>query len=80
MAKNEKLGGATANVSRDFQAEQDASALTRAQAVRLDEKRHQKALKHMKKKTGSIQAAVDMEEKARKGLKAAFPADNPGSY
>jgi hypothetical protein len=73
--KTDKLGGATANMDDDFKAEQDASALTNAQEIRLDEKRHQAALKHMKKKSGSVQAAVDMEEKVKKGLAAAFPKD-----
>jgi hypothetical protein len=72
-----KLGGATANVSKEFQAEADAQHLTEAQGIRLDEKRHQAALKHMKKKSGSIQGAVDMEMKVKKGLAAAFPKDDP---
>jgi hypothetical protein len=69
------LGGATANVSDDFQAEQDAHHLTKAQEIRLDEKRHQAALKHLKAKAGSIQGAVDMEAKVKKGLAAAFPKE-----
>lgn len=64
-----------AEPKEDFQAEEDARALTSAQEIRLDEKRHQCALKCMKKKSGSIQAAVDMEEKVKKGLAAAFPED-----
>lgn len=72
MAKTEK-GGATANVSAPFQAEDDARALTNAQEVRIDEKRHQGAIKHLKGKAGSVQAAIKMEEKVKKGLKAAFP-------
>jgi hypothetical protein len=73
MAKKQPLGGATANTPDDFQAEDDARHLTEAQNIRLDEKRHQAALKHMKKKAGSIQAAVDLEAKVKKGLDAAFP-------
>jgi hypothetical protein len=74
MAKT-KLGGATANVPDDYQAEDDARHLTTAQEIRLDEKRHQAAMRHMKKKSGSIQATVDLEAKVKKGLKAAFPRD-----
>jgi hypothetical protein len=74
MAKKQALGGATADTPDDFQAEDDARHLTEAQNVRLNEKRHQAALKHMKKKAGSIQAAVDLETKVKKGLAAAFPA------
>jgi hypothetical protein len=75
MKADKKQGGATTNVSKDFRAQMDAYALTKAQGIRLDEKRHQAALKHMKGKQGSIQASIDMEAKARKGLAAAFPAD-----
>jgi hypothetical protein len=79
MAKKETEGGATANVGSDFRAKMDAYALQKAQGIRLDEKRHQCALKHMKKKSGSIQAAVDLEHKVKKGLAAAFPKDeDPG--
>jgi hypothetical protein len=75
-----KLGGATANVPDDFQAEDDARHLTEAQTIRLDAKRHQAALRHMKKKAGSIQGAVDMEAKAKTGLAKAFPKDKePGA-
>lgn len=70
-----KLGGATANVNTDFRARMDAHALTQAQNIRLDEKRHQAALKHMKKKAGSVLAAADMEVKVKKGLAAAFPKE-----
>jgi hypothetical protein len=75
VAKKTGLGGATANVDDDFRAEEDARALTSAQEIRLDEKRHQRALKHMTKKAGSVQAAVDLENKVKKGLAAAFPKD-----
>ena len=75
MAKSTKLGGATANVGGDFRAKMDAAALVRAQGIRLDDKRHKAALNHMKKKHGSIQAAVDLEAKCKKGLAAAFPKD-----
>jgi hypothetical protein len=73
MSKKTTLGGATANVPDDFQAEDDARHLTLAQEIRMNEKRHQAALKHMKQKSGSVQAAVDMEEKVKKGLAGAFP-------
>jgi hypothetical protein len=73
MAK--ELGGATANVNKDFRAKMDAGALTRAQEIRLDEKRHQNAMKHLKGKAGSVAAAVAMEEKVKKGLSEAFPKD-----
>jgi hypothetical protein len=53
----------------------DARHLTAAQGIRLDEKRHQAALKHMKKKAGSIQGMLDMEAKVKKGLAAAFPKE-----
>jgi len=74
-----KLGGATADTPDDFQAEDDARHLTEAQNIRLDEKRHQAALKHMKKKAGSIQGAVDMETKVKEGLAKAFPATKDGA-
>ena len=70
-----KLGGATANVPDDFQAEEDARHLHEAAKVRGDDKRHKAALNHLKKKSSDIQSAVDMETKVRKGLAAAFPKD-----
>jgi hypothetical protein len=75
VAKTTKLGGAVANTPDDFRAEEDARHLTEAQNIRLDEKRHQCALKHMKKKAGSIQGAVDMEAKVKEGLAKAFPSE-----
>ena len=76
MAKKpQTLGGATANVDEKFQAEEDGRALSRAQEIRLDSKRHQKALKHMAKSASDIQATVDREQKAKKGLAEAFPPD-----
>jgi hypothetical protein len=80
MSKNKTMGGATANTPDDFQAEDDARHLTTAQEIRLDEKRHQAALKHMKKKAGSVQAAVDMETKVKAGLAKAFPKGDKGGY
>lgn len=70
-----KSNGAADNVSRNFQVEADARALAHAQKVRTDSKRHFAALNHMKKRQTDIQSTVDREEKAKKGLAAAFPPD-----
>jgi hypothetical protein len=60
-------------VDEKWQAEDDGRTLTRAQEIRLDEKRHKAALGHLKKQATASSSAVDLEIKVKKGLAAAFP-------
>jgi hypothetical protein len=60
-------------IGKNYQAEDDARTLIRSQEVRMDNKRHSMALGHLKKQHEAAMSAVEMEAKAKKGLKAAFP-------
>ena len=73
MAK--KSCHAAPSVDKEYQAENDGRTLLEAQEIRNDPKRHDCALTCLKDKHTAAMDAVAMEEKVKKGLKAAFPAD-----
>lgn len=68
----------------DYQAQDDARTLTRAQEVAADKPRHKKAVKHLAKQAksaGDAHAAAKqqlkgaaMHQKVKSGLKKAFPS------
>jgi hypothetical protein len=78
MAKKSQQASPT--VDKDYQAENDGRTLMEAQEIRNDSARHKKALACLKEKEAAACDAVAMEEKVKKGLKAAFPADKKESY
>jgi hypothetical protein len=77
-AKHPDAPASHENVNPDYQAESDASALTRAQEIRDDETRHQAALRHLKKQAGNSKKTISVE-KVKKGLAAAFPNNTPAA-
>jgi len=75
MAKKKHDGPAQSTVDKNYQAEDDARTLTRAQEVRGDSKRHTCAMECLKKQNYAAKCALDMEAKVKKGLAAAFPKE-----
>lgn len=58
--------------SNNYEAEDDARTLTRAQEVRGNAKRHAAACKCLKKNCKDTKGALSMEQKAADGLKEVF--------
>ncbi len=53
----------------DYQAESDFHTLTRAEEVKADAKRHEKALAHGKGKVAAMQAVVEPDADDKAGVK-----------
>jgi hypothetical protein len=70
MAKTKKSSACCCpSMDKDYQADDDARTLTRAEEVRQDGKRHTAACKKLKEQA----RVAEMEAKVKKGLASAFP-------